>query len=79
MARQHADLRAPDLSFSFPDQIALGEKVASRVKSKGTHQGDFQGIPPSGKSVTITGLSIDLIVDGKIAERSIEFDLTAIK
>lgn len=68
----------PNISFSFPDQMASGELVASRMNSTGTHLGDFQSIPPSGKSVTITGLSIDGIVDGKIAERWVEFDQTAI-
>jgi len=45
----------PDLRFSVEDMIAEGEKVVSRLTMHGTHQGDFQGIPPTSKAVERRG------------------------
>lgn len=64
----------PDLHFTVEDQIAEGDKVVSRVTAHGTHQGDFQGVPPTGKPVTQTGIDILRIVGGKVVERWGEFD-----
>jgi len=41
---------------------------------RGTHQGEFMGIPPTGKPVTVTGMSIDRIVGGKFVEGWLNFD-----
>ena len=49
-------------------------KVATRVTIQATHSGDFQGVPPTGKEVTTTGIVIMRIADGKIAEEWVEFD-----
>ncbi len=43
----------PDLRWTFEEQIAEGNKVASRSTWQGTHQGPFLGIPPTGKEVTV--------------------------
>jgi predicted ester cyclase len=59
----------PDEQTRFEDQIAEGDKVVSRMRSTATHTGDFQGIPPTGKQIKITGIWIDRIGDGKIVER----------
>jgi predicted ester cyclase len=40
----------------------------------GTHRGDFLGIPPTGKSVNIWGVVIDVVRDGKFAESRIIMD-----
>jgi predicted ester cyclase len=45
--------------------IAEGDKVAWRVRFKGTHQGEFMGISPTGKKVEISYLAILKIVGGK--------------
>jgi len=58
----------PDLQFRVEDMVAEGEKVVSRLTMRGTHQGDFQGIPPTGKQMTVTGITIERIVDGKAVE-----------
>jgi predicted ester cyclase len=58
----------PDARHTFEDFVAEGDKVALRFTFKGTHTGDFQGIPPTGKPVTISGSVVDRIVDGKIVE-----------
>ena len=59
----------PDEQMTFEDQIAEGEKVVSRMASTATHTGEFQGIPPTGKQIRVTGKGIERIADGKIVER----------
>jgi steroid delta-isomerase-like uncharacterized protein len=65
----------PDSSRIIEDQIAEGELVATRVTLRGTHRGEFQGIPPTGKRVAFTGIGIHRIVGGRIAEHWPQPDL----
>lgn len=58
----------PDMHHTFDDQIAEGDKVVLRLTFRGTHQGEFQGIPPTGKEIAITAIVVDRIVDGKMVE-----------
>lgn len=58
----------PDLRAKIEDQMGEGDKVATRVTFQGTHKGEFRGIPPSGKSVSYTGIAIDRIRGGKVVE-----------
>jgi steroid delta-isomerase-like uncharacterized protein len=64
----------PDLHMTVEDQIAEGDKVVNRWTSRGTHQGDLMGIPPTGKQVTLTGTYVARIVGGKIIEEWGNFD-----
>ena len=59
----------PDERTTFDDQIAEGDRVVSRMTSTATHSGAFQGIPPTGKRITVTGIWIDRVVEGRIVER----------
>jgi steroid delta-isomerase-like uncharacterized protein len=58
----------PDLRVTVEDAIAEGDKVVSRNSVTGTHQGEYMGIPPTGKSVTYNEIFIARFVDGRIAE-----------
>ncbi|MGH2534691.1 MAG: ester cyclase [Thermomicrobiales bacterium] len=58
----------PDLHITIEDQIADGDKVVTRWTARATHTGAFQGIPPTGKRGSMTGIDIDRIADGKIVE-----------
>ena len=58
----------PDLTLTVDHQIAEGEYVATSITAKGTHAGAWLGITPTGKVVTYTGVNIDRVVDGRIAE-----------
>jgi steroid delta-isomerase-like uncharacterized protein len=58
----------PDQTTTVEDMIAEGDKVVTRWVTWGTNEGDFMGAPPTHKKVTIRGISIDRIADGKIAE-----------
>lgn len=64
----------PDARNIVEDQVAEGDKVATRETFRGTHQGDFMGIPATGKEVVMRAMTIDRIADGKIVERWIQFD-----
>jgi steroid delta-isomerase-like uncharacterized protein len=64
----------PDAHLVVEDLIAEGNKVASRSTTRGTHQGDFMGIPPTGKQISVTGIGIDRIEDGKFVESWGNFD-----
>src|SRR5829696_10194607 len=58
----------PDLRITLEDDIAEGEKVVSRWRAQGTHQGELMGIAPTGNEVAITGITIHRIEKGKIVE-----------
>lgn len=64
----------PDAQFTIDDEIAEGDKVVNHWTFCGTHQGEFAGIPSTGKAVTMTGMGIVRIADGKVAEIWDEFD-----
>jgi steroid delta-isomerase-like uncharacterized protein len=64
----------PDLRLTIEEQIADDEAVATRWSAKGTHQGDLMGMTPTGKQATVTGITIDKIVDGRIAESWTNWD-----
>ena len=58
----------PDLHVTIHRQIAEGDWVASVITARGTHDGEWLGIEPTGKHLTFTGVNIDRVVDGKIVE-----------
>jgi predicted ester cyclase len=63
-----------DRQSTVEDQTAEGDKVVTRWTYRGTHKGELMGIAPTGKQVTVTGISIDRIVGGKIVEEWNEID-----
>lgn len=58
----------PDLHLTIEQQIAEGEWVVTRVTMRGTHQGEWQGIKPTGKTVEITAVNVDRVINGRIVE-----------
>jgi len=48
----------PDLRFDAEDLIASGDRVAARVRCTGTHDGDFMGMPATGRSVAVQAIDI---------------------
>ena len=58
----------PDLRVEVNDVIAEGDLVAARVTYTGTHQGEFVGIPATGKQTTINGVDFFRMQDGRQAE-----------
>ena len=58
----------PDLHITVEDLIEEGDRVVSRNTVTGTHQGEYMGLPPTGKSVTYNEIFICRFVNGRIAE-----------
>ena len=58
----------PDLHLTIEDMIAEGDKVAMRSSWNGTHQGEFMGIPATGRRVTVSQIDISRIADGRMVE-----------
>lgn len=65
----------PDFHVEVHDMIAEGGKVASRWTVTGTHKGVFSGVPPTGRQVTVTGMNIHRLADGKIEEAWWSYDM----
>lgn len=64
----------PDLHFTIEAQVAEGNRVVTRWSASGTNTGSLGGMPPTGKSVVVSGISIERVADGKIAESWVNFD-----
>jgi steroid delta-isomerase-like uncharacterized protein len=58
----------PDIRFPIDDLIAEDDKVVVRWTATGTNDGEFMGIEPTGREVTIAGMTILRIRDGRIIE-----------
>jgi predicted ester cyclase len=65
----------PDWHSTIDDVIAEGDKVVHRITGRGTHKGEWMGIAPTGKQVTVTGNIIYRIDNDKIAEEWFEHDV----
>ena len=60
----------PDIKLTIDLQIAEGEWVATCFIMKGAHKGEWMGTKPTNKKITVTGVNVDRIIDGKIVEHS---------
>lgn len=58
----------PDALFTVEDMIGEGDRVAARLTMRGTHLGALNGIPPTGRSVVVSGMSIERVLNGRIVE-----------
>jgi steroid delta-isomerase-like uncharacterized protein len=56
-----------DARWELDDLIAEGDRVVACWTGRGTHAGEIQGVPATGKPVTITGITVHRLVGGKIA------------
>jgi predicted ester cyclase len=64
----------PDARLTVEDQLAEGDMVATRWTGRGTHTGEIAGISPTGKEVTVTGLTFSRLDGGKVIEEWITWD-----
>lgn len=58
----------PDMRETVEDLISEGDKVVGRFLMRGTHRGEFMGVAPTGRSVTMSGIDVVRVADGKISE-----------
>jgi predicted ester cyclase len=63
-----------DVVHTVEDQLAEGDLVVSRISAVGTHTGEFLGIPPTGRRVTMGGIAIHRIHDGRLVEHWAQVD-----
>jgi steroid delta-isomerase-like uncharacterized protein len=64
----------PDIHFSTDEMIGEGNTVVVRYTYRGTHQGVFAGLQPTGRSIAVVGILIAHLNDGKIQEAVSVFD-----
>jgi steroid delta-isomerase-like uncharacterized protein len=67
-ARARRNAAFPDWTVTVDDIIAEGDKVVARATGQGTHLGEYLGIPPTGKRVTVGWIAIYRVAHGKFAE-----------
>ena len=58
----------PDSYFTVEDMVAGGDRVVTRKTFHGTHEGEFMGIPPSGRAVAMGLIDIVRISEGRVVE-----------
>jgi steroid delta-isomerase-like uncharacterized protein len=64
----------PDARLTVEQQLAEGDLVATRWSGRGTHEGELMGIQPTGKQVTVSGLTISRLKGGRIVEEFQNWD-----
>ena len=65
----------PDAHYEVDDLIAEDDKVVVRWRLLGTHQGNFQGIAPTGRAIVLEGIAIYRVEDGMLVERWVVSDV----
>ena len=75
-----AEVRAafPDFKLHLKESIGDGDHIAFHWTVTGTQKGEFQGMPPTGKSVEINGMTLDRLRDGKVVSEHVYFDRLAL-
>ena len=65
----------PDAVHTIEDQMAEGDKVMTRVRVRGTFQGEILGFGPTGKVVEVRGIAVHRIADGRLVEHWAHMDM----
>ena len=68
----------PDAWIIINNAVSEGDLVATRWTLTGTHQGDFQGIPATGRPISMEGIDFSRVEDGKIVEHWAQYDLVGV-
>jgi steroid delta-isomerase-like uncharacterized protein len=68
----------PDIKIRVDDLVAAGDKVALRLTLSGTHQGEFQGIPATGRKISYVSHEFYRVTEGVVAEEWICSDLASL-
>jgi steroid delta-isomerase-like uncharacterized protein len=68
----------PDLYVTVEDQLAEGDRVATRFTARGMHRGPFLGVAPTDKQVILSAIHIHRIENGQIAELWEEINLLSL-
>lgn len=65
----------PDLKFTVIDMVGENEKVVVMWNISGTHKGEFRGIAATGKKISVDGITISQLADGKIMDSYVSLDM----
>jgi steroid delta-isomerase-like uncharacterized protein len=65
----------PDLKFTVIDMVGENEKVVALWSISGTHKGEFRGIAATGKKISVDGITISQLADGKIMDSYVSLDM----
>ncbi|MHA7685694.1 ester cyclase [Cupriavidus sp. PET2-C1] len=68
----------PDIQWTLEELVAEGEKVAARFTMRGTHQGTFFGVPPTGKKIEVQATNFYRLSGGKFVEERGQPDLLSL-
>ena len=69
---------SPEWDFIVLKQLSVGDQVICHWEGTGTHQGEFAGVAPTGKTIRVEGISIFTCRNGKIVEQIISYDVLAL-
>ncbi|MGR8922822.1 ester cyclase [Rhizobium leguminosarum] len=68
----------PDIQWTLEEIIAEDDKIAARFTMRGTHQGPFLGVEPTGKSITVQAVNFYRLAEGKFVEERGQPDLLSL-
>jgi steroid delta-isomerase-like uncharacterized protein len=68
----------PDLRIEIDDIFGSGDRVAVRLTFRGTHEGEFFGIPPTGRAVTFTSVELYRVDGDRLAEEWVSPDVASL-
>jgi steroid delta-isomerase-like uncharacterized protein len=68
----------PGVQAQIDDIFSAGDRVAVRLTMRGRHQGEFLGVPATGREVEYTSIEIYRVAGGKLAEEWISSDLASL-
>lgn len=64
----------PDITFTIEDRVVGEDEVVDRYTVRGTHEGEFMGIPPTGNEFETVGIVINEVDDGDVVESHVVYD-----
>lgn len=68
----------PDLEYRIDDAVAVGEKMAIRWQGRGTHRGEYLGVPATGSAISYTGITFNEMRGDRIARLWVSADLLSL-
>jgi predicted ester cyclase len=68
----------PDGTHTIDEVLEVGDRVVLRGSFSGTHAGEFMGVPPTGKAMSVTFMNFDRFAGDKLIEHRGEFDMAGL-
>jgi steroid delta-isomerase-like uncharacterized protein len=68
----------PDIQWTLEETIAEGDKIAARFTMRGTHQGTFLGVPPTGRKIEVKAMNFYRLSGGQFVEEHGQPDLLGV-